>query len=71
MGSFGDGNYSKGDNPALDWVIEGIDEFNAQCAARARAAPMWRKLLARLGYRRPHVQWQKDHWYDDFRAKED
>src|SRR6266550_9160893 len=59
MGSFGDGDYSKGDNPALAWVQRGIDRHNATCANRASAAPLRLKLLALIGIRRPFDRWQE------------
>ena len=59
MGSFGDGDYSKGDNPALGWVQRGIDRHNATCANRASAAPLRLKLLALIGIRRPFDRWQE------------
>jgi hypothetical protein len=58
MGSFGDGNYSKSDNPGLAWVQRGIDRHNAACANRAAAAPLRLKLLAAIGFARPYEGWQ-------------
>lgn len=64
MGSFGEDNYGKDENPALSWVQDGIDRFNERCRLRAGAAPWGLKLLALLGIRHPWEKWQLDHWYD-------
>ncbi len=64
MGSFGDGDWSKSENPALNWVQEGIDKFNDTCRRRAAAAPLWIKVLAHLDIQEPSYKWQQDHWYD-------
>ncbi len=59
MGSFGDDNHSKADNPALSWVQRGIDRHNEACRHRAAAAPVRLKLLAVLGVRGPYYRWQE------------
>lgn len=59
MGSFGDGDHGKGDNPALAWVKRAIDRHNAACANRAAAAPLRLKLLALIGVCRPFERWQE------------
>ncbi len=64
MGSFGDGNWSKDENPALNWVRDGINSFNDTCRRRAATAPWWIRVLAHLGIHQPSYQWQQDHWYD-------
>ncbi len=64
MGSFGDGDWSKSENPALNWVKEGINKFNDRCDRRAAAAPWWTKILAYLGMPQLSYKWQQDHWED-------
>lgn len=59
MGSFGDGDHAKGDNPALNWVQLGIDRYNIACARRAAAAPLRLKLLVIVGITRPWYRWQE------------
>jgi hypothetical protein len=58
MGSFGEGDYSKADNPALNWVQRGIDRHNAACRRRAKAAPLRLRLLCLIGITRPYYEWQ-------------
>jgi hypothetical protein len=58
MGSFGDGDYGKADNPALSWVQRGIDRYNAATARRAAAAPIRLKLIAAIGLTGPYYKWQ-------------
>ncbi len=58
MGSFGDGNYSKSDNPALSWVQKGIDKYNAATHNRLLAAPFWLKFLLLCGISGPIYKWQ-------------
>lgn len=58
MGSFGDGNHSKNDNPAMNWVKVICDDYNNACARRAAAAPLRLRLLAAIGLPGPHYKWQ-------------
>jgi hypothetical protein len=65
MGSFvGGDNHTKGQDPSLSWVQQGIEDWNIKCRRRAQAAPWYLKLLAWLGKPRRYYQWQRDHWYD-------
>lgn len=59
MGSFGEGNYSKADNPAMGWVTRHIEKHNAACARRAAAVPLRYKILAALGMPNRYYRWQK------------
>jgi hypothetical protein len=59
MGSFGEGDHGKSDNPGLSWVQRGIDQYNAATHRRAMAAPFRLKLLAFLGARGPYIRWQE------------
>lgn len=59
MGSFGEGDYGKGENPALNWVQVGINRHNAACHDRAMAAPLRLKILAGLGFTKPYYRWQE------------
>jgi hypothetical protein len=58
MGSFGDGDHAKGENPALSWVQRGIDRHNAAAARRTAAAPFGLRLMAAIGITAPYYKWQ-------------
>ncbi len=59
MGSFGEDDFSKGENPALSWVKQGINRYNDACSRRAAAAPLRLKLLSLIGIRKPLYNWQE------------
>jgi hypothetical protein len=59
MGSFGEGNHSKGDNPAMAWVQRHIEQHNEACRRRAAAVPRRYKLLAALGMPNRYYRWQR------------
>ncbi len=59
MGSFGDDEYAKGENPELSWVQRGINRHNAAVRARFAAAPVRLRLLALFGIQRPLIAWQR------------
>lgn len=59
MGSFGEGDHGKNDNPHLSWVDRGIQRHNAACRARAAATPLRLKILAALGITGPYFRWQE------------
>lgn len=58
MGSFGEGNFSKSENPSLNWVQRGIDKHNRACRRRAAACPFRIKLLCLLKITKPYYDWQ-------------